>query len=236
MIEAVYDGTLAGLFAVLDKVCRGTPLPDRVCPSQGRSGGIDEPDGGARELYEFSADAYDAFVHGWMSEFPIEGDLIRFAGRVIAAGRRGGRREAERAATDRGDPATASTLTAAYKARREIDRMMGFLRFVPDEQGVYTARCAPDHYVLPGLGDHFARRFGDIPWTIIDEKRGLALGTAPEEVAVAETAPAMEADPWEDLWRNYHRSINNEGRKNPGLQRKLMPIRYWPYLSEMKPE
>jgi probable DNA metabolism protein len=58
-----------------------------------------------------------------------------------------------------------------------------------------------------------------------------AVGTVPVEAAAVEAA-----DPWEDLWRNYHRSINNEGRKNPGLQRKLMPQRYWPYLSEMKPE
>jgi probable DNA metabolism protein len=40
--------------------------------------------------------------------------------------------------------------------------------------------------------------------------------------------------PWEDLWRTYHRAINNPCRKNPGLQRQFMPLRYWKYLSEME--
>jgi probable DNA metabolism protein len=40
-------------------------------------------------------------------------------------------------------------------------------------------------------------------------------------------------DEWEELWRHYHRTINNESRKNLHLQRKLMPKRYWKYLPEM---
>ena len=38
---------------------------------------------------------------------------------------------------------------------------------------------------------------------------------------------------WENLWRNYHSTINNPGRSNPDLQKQFMPKRYWKYLPEM---
>ena len=41
-------------------------------------------------------------------------------------------------------------------------------------------------------------------------------------------------DSWEDLWRLYHRSVNNEARKNLRLQRQFMPERYQKYLTELK--
>jgi probable DNA metabolism protein len=133
----------------------------------------------------------------------------------------------------------AATLTAAFKVCRETDRLHGLLRFAPDSQGVYTARCAPDHFVLPGLAEHFFRRFGDTPWTIIDEKRALALVCPADgeprlvQGSAQPHAAAPVDEPWADLWRGYHQAINNEGRKNPALQRQLMPVRYWKYLTEV---
>jgi hypothetical protein len=295
-MEAVYDGSLEGLFAILDGVCRGASLPDRVrleinplgcleddSPVDGRSfpedpaqrdlfeaGEAGQPyptegagivyrsaksrgagDGAAKELFAASANACDDFIHGWMSEFPIAAELLRFAWKVIAAARAGGsgspegilspeaRLAAGRAAVDRGDPAVVTTLNAAFKVCREIDRLRGLLRFVPDNQGVYTARCAPDHFVLPGLADHFFQRFGDTPWAIVDEKRRLALVCSADGeprlirgFALKAAGPSMP-DAWTELWRQYHRAINNESRRNPVLQRQFMPVRYWKYLNEI---
>jgi hypothetical protein len=273
MTEMVYDGSLDGLFTILDKVCGGMPLPGRIrqasttdyTPLQGDLFGPagDAPPseedktcrwnsgGAAKELYSVSVNAYENFVQGWMSEFPIAVELIRFAWKVISGARAAGRNRqggikspearlaAGRAAADRGDPAVAATLTAAYKVCRETDRLQGLLRFAPDSRGIYTARCAPDHFVLPGLAEHFFQRFGDTPWTIIDEKRALALvcpaDGEPRLVqgsALPETGRVLDA-PWADLWRSYHRAINNETRKNPVLQRQFMPGRYWKYLTEI---
>jgi hypothetical protein len=297
MTEAIYDGSLDGLFAVLDGVCRGGPLPDRVRQARNGAGnrgelahpaeeggqgdlfgteaagaspalpGESPQDGAAQELSGFSMNAYNDFIHGWMSEFPIAADLIRFAWKVIAAGRAGGRgreggagspearRAAEQAASDRGDPAVAEVRGAAYKVIREIDRLQGLLRFAPDYRQVYTARCAPDHFVLPALAGHFSRRFGDIPWIILDEKRGIAVGcpsggaprlmpalpalpspagAAPEGSGPEELLQGKKGrDPWETMWQNYHRVINNESRRNPALQRQFMPVRYWKYMNEV---
>ncbi|MDR2403248.1 MAG: TIGR03915 family putative DNA repair protein [Spirochaetaceae bacterium] len=197
----------------------------------------------AEELYEVSVNACNAFLQAWMSEFPIEAEAVRFAWKAISAARAAGnpeeaRQAAEQAAGDRGDPAVETVLKAAYKVRHEIHRLLGFLRFSPNLQGLYVARCGPDHFVLPSLGEHFFRRFGETPWVIIDEKRGLALLRPPAgepRLLPAEglniLSPAAP-DPWEERWRDYHHAINNEGRRNPQLQRQFIPLRYWKYLSE----
>jgi hypothetical protein len=283
MIEYTYDGTLEGLFAVLDRICRSEDpeavLPDHVSGpgDTGPALSSAQPDlfgdypaampdnapypvsaalfdaipdiPAAQYLCELSANAYGRFIHGWMSELPIEAALIRFAGKALAAGRNapGGirsaeaREAAEAVAADRGDPDVQAVLSAAYKVWKELDRLRGLLRFSPGPAGVHTARCTPDHFVLPGLAGHFTLRFGETPWAIIDERRGLALVRPVGEEArlmSLEDLPHSIAvpgdDPWEDLWRNYHRVVNNESRTNPQLQRQFMPKRYWKYLPEVR--
>lgn len=122
------------------------------------------------------------------------------------------------------------------RVQHEIHRMTGLLRFTPDESGVYIAYCAPDYFILPELAEHFTARFGDTPWKIIDEKRGLCLSRqSGEKVKLERTNDCAEKIPdnWEELWRHYHKTINNESRKNIALQRQFMPERYWKYLPEL---
>jgi probable DNA metabolism protein len=209
------------------------------------------------ELRRLSLTAYNAAILATLSEFPPGAAIQRFCRKVLAAAtaaeNAGGafaaeeaRLAADRAAADRGDEDVRAVLEAAAKVTREIDRLRGLLRFRPDEAGIYTARCAPDHFVLPALAGHFELRFGDTPWAIIDEKRRLTLVRLPGEkprlvdgpATFTEAAAAPDQDrreqfPWEELWRTYHRSVNNEARKNPKLQRQFMPERYWKYLTEI---
>ncbi|MDR2739585.1 MAG: TIGR03915 family putative DNA repair protein [Treponema sp.] len=299
MIENSYDGTLAGIFTVLDRIFRSPDpeamLPDRVraprrrawetrpagaalsgdtaSPAQpdlfgeiptssaeaistGLPACLSPPDiPAAQYLYGLSAGAYDCFIHGWMSELPIEAELIRFAWKVLDAGRTaaGGlsspeaREKAEAAAADRGDPDVRAVLSAAWKVRKELDRLRGLLRFSPDSSGIYLARCTPDHFVLPGLAGHFTLRFGETPWAILDERRSLALvrpsgeetrlitlDALPHSITVPGHNGSGKKDTWEELWRNYHRVINNESRNNPRLQRQFMPSRYRKYLPEVQ--
>jgi hypothetical protein len=222
----------------------------------------EEPDAADWEaLFEYSVRAYDAAAVAGMSEVPAAADISRYVRKVLAAareaeaaaGKAGGagsaeaqlaaREAADKAATDRGDPAVRAVLAAAFKVDKEIERMTGMLRFSPEADGLYLARCAPDHFVLPALAGHFKSRFGDRPWAIIDEKRGLMLirraGEEPRlEQAASQTAlgegAGQKGDGWEDLWRIYHRSINIENRKNPELQKRFMPLRYRKYLTELK--
>jgi probable DNA metabolism protein len=221
------------------------------------------------ELYGLSVNAYNAAVLAALSDLPLGAAIPRFCQKVfsaVAAAENPGdipageaaRLAANRVSSDRGDDDVRAVLDAAAKVTREIDRLRGLLRFRPDRAGIYIARCAPDHLVLPALAGHFDLRFGGTSWAIIDEKRRLALvclpgektrlvdGAAPDSAAMppaftenaahqgrAGTAERAARDGWEELWRTYHRSIDNEARKNPKLQRQFMPERYREYLTEI---
>jgi probable DNA metabolism protein len=205
----------------------------------------------ACRIYELSINAFCAIIHARMSELPITAEITRFEQKVLAAAdavtntpvTRGEleamqRQAAETVAADRGDNDVRTVLEAAYKVWHEIHRLLGLLRFCPNEDGVYIAHCEPDHFVLPALGPHFRERFGETAWAIIDEKRRLCLRYAPGDSCVSiDKTPAFLKNPsnseWENLWRLYHQTINNESRNNPALQRRFMPARYRKYLTEL---
>jgi len=211
------------LFEVHQQKEPDTALPDTLPAIQRWLNTADNPD-----------DAFYAAVYAQMSELPIRKEISRFIEKVNAAGN-----NAARIACDRGDPDVFAVLEAARKVQVEIHRITGFLRFSPDPQGVYTARCEPDYFVLPALAEHFTLRFGETPWAIIDEKRGLRLcrqngGKARIMPNLAGPAAKSEdGDCWGDLWRLYHRSVSNESRKNPRLQRQFIPKRYQKHLNEL---
>jgi len=226
-------------------------------------------------LFELSRDAFGAIVYAWMSELPVTGQIIRFGRKILASqntvtgnngtAQRGKlepqpsppagegspletarRKAAQIAATDRGDFDVQTVREAAYKVWHEIHRLMGLLRFCPDEKGVYIAQCEPDHFILPALGPHFMERFGETPWAIIDNKRRFSLGCETGQpgasgrtllFSTAAKNPVSfgkgQTGEWENLWKHYHKTINNESRNNPDLQKRFMPTRYWKYLSEL---
>jgi probable DNA metabolism protein len=190
-----------------------------------------------RELFDISRDAFDSYIHAKMSELGIENETDAFARKVAAVP---SREAAYKAATDRGDPNVEAVLNAAGKVTLEIHRLMGLLRFSPDNDGVFSARFEPDHLTLPAVAQYFTDRFGDTPWEIIDEKRGLCLSRKNGGKACfsfyedgADQEAAASSDEWEELWKHYHKTINNESRHNPGLQRQFMPNRYRKHLPEV---
>jgi probable DNA metabolism protein len=200
-------------------------------------------------LYEFSINAFKSIVYARMSALPRSAEIARYEHKVLEAANASvavnseiqiaRRQAAETAAVDRGDSDTSAVLEAAYKVSHEIHRLMGLLRFSPNEDGIYIAHCEPDHFVLPALGPHFKERFGEIPWAIIDEKRRICMRCVSHslEFCNIDKNPAFLNNPpdseWENLWRHYHKTINNESRNNPDLQRRFMPKRYWKYLNEL---
>jgi probable DNA metabolism protein len=194
-------------------------------------------------LYELSVNAYYAALHAQMSELPIKREIFRFIDKVKKTNNRAA---ADRAAFDRGDPDVATVLKAASKVLTEIHRLTGLLRFRAEPSCLYTARCSPDYFILPALAEHFTLRFGETSWAIIDEKRELCLKREKGglvrliPVSASSFAPQLSKaencseDNWEKLWKLYHSSVNNEGRKNLRLQRQFIPERYHKYLPEIK--
>jgi hypothetical protein len=220
-------------------------------------------------FFELSRDAFGAIVYAWMSELSVTGQIIRFGKKILDSqcGKpepqpsppagvepevRGSpletarRKAAQIAATDRGDFDVQTVRETAQKVWHEIHRLMGLLRFCPDEKGVYVAQCEPDHFILPALGPHFMERFGETPWAIIDNKRRLSIGCETGQPGASGRTLVFSAaaknpisfgkgqgGEWENLWKHYHKTINNESRNNPELQKRFMPTRYWKYLSEL---
>ena len=196
--------------------------------------------------------ALHALLYGCSDHSPVNPPLAaikRYVQKVLAAAESAGnvhteeaRRLAGQASCDRLDPDAGKVTAAAYKVIREFDRLRGILRFKPCQSGCYIACCTPDHFVLPLLADHFWQRFGKQSWAIIDDRRKLALTSNNGKMPVLgqfktkedNTTAIQENDEWEGLWKKYHRSINNEDRANPKLQKQFLPGRYWKYLTEFK--
>lgn len=200
----------------------------------------------ARLLKHSAPVAYSDILHAWMSELPIARELVSFSCAILKAGISGksfNLAALERTRTDRSRKEHETVHSAAGKTRREYHRLLGLLRFKPSSEGPLVARCAPDHFVLPLFSKHFKLRFTSSSWAIMDEKRNLILLAIPPELPyVAQydnnkaPFPPQEGllpDEIEALWRGYHKALCIESRINPKLQRSLMPVRYWKYLTEL---
>jgi probable DNA metabolism protein len=108
--------------------------------------------------------------------------------------------------------------------------------------------------VVAALLPHFARRFGAGDFALVDLRRRLAFArrggrfesAAGDEalafLSEAAGAAARRGGPVgaeredEDtlLWKRYFKAAENPARRNPELQRRLMPRRYWKYLPELE--
>ncbi|MCL2706353.1 MAG: TIGR03915 family putative DNA repair protein [Spirochaetaceae bacterium] len=212
-----------------------------------------------QEIIKYSGKAYKDILYAWMSELPIEREIIHFAWKIVSAGRmqeiennncdyspKNKGSSAEKARCDLADTNIKIVMNAASKARKESHFLMGVLRFSIGSNNVAIARCTPDHFILPALAHHFTLRFGNSFWAIIDEKRNISLMHSKSEPAkltifdpghpwfIEESDFNKESfDDWEKMWKNYHTSINIENRNNPNLQRRFIPVRYWKYLPEL---
>ncbi|NLF16173.1 MAG: DNA metabolism protein [Lentisphaerae bacterium] len=143
-------------------------------------------------------------------------------------------------------PAIGAVLAAARRVGHEVHRFQGILRFAETRSGWYYAACEPDHNIIVLLAPHFVGRLGDQRWAIHDCRRDLVVcwdgqelrpGRAPSSSSEGSAVgPALsEAEvATQSQWRRYHRHIAIDSRRNPRLQRRCLPRRYWPYLTEMQ--
>ncbi|KAF2343017.1 TIGR03915 family putative DNA repair protein [Flavobacterium tistrianum] len=137
---------------------------------------------------------------------------------------------------------------AAHLTGKESHRMKAFVRFKLTKDGLYYAIIEPDCDVLSLIEQHFKNRYADQRWLIYDSKRKYGIYYDLENVSTVEMQ--FESNPssgflaeindeneefFENLWRNYFKSVNIESRKNTKLHIKHMPKRYWKNLTEKIP-
>jgi probable DNA metabolism protein len=254
-----YDGSLEGLMVLSRRAYAELAAPDAVASALAEEGELfallgpspydpsprwDSPEelaaeaeAAGAELRAFSGELFDLVIRIWMSEESLEAPLLRLCAQ---AGRRG-----EEALSDFRDSDARLLAKASRRVNHEIHRLQGFARFSPRADGLYSAPLEPDHNVAAALLPHFSRRFRDEDFAIVDLRRRLAFarrggrfesaaGEAARDYLPEPTGPRGASDPEAELWKRYFKAAENPARRNPRLQRSLMPRRYWRYLTELE--
>jgi probable DNA metabolism protein len=133
------------------------------------------------------------------------------------------------------------------KVCREAHRIQMFTRFQKTVEDSYYASFAPMYDVLPLCIPHFCDRFADQMWIIYDLKRnygflydlktvtrvvfdGLKVNT--QNGQLHNSLLAEDEKLFQQLWKQYYKSICIGERKNPKVHRQLLPRRFWKYLPE----
>lgn len=133
---------------------------------------------------------------------------------------------------------------------KEAHRMEAFVRFKLTKDQLYYAIVEPDCDVLPIIENHFKNRYADQRWLIYDAKRKYGIYYDLQNVSTVQlqfdqnTASSKalaelcdsEEELFQNLWRNYFKSVNIESRKNTKLHLQHMPKRYWKNLTEKIPD
>jgi uracil-DNA glycosylase len=250
-----YDGTLEGLLVLAHRAFTLGAVPEAVAnalaaegelfallgpapftpapPRNLRSGLEREAETACAELRAFSGRLFDLIIRIWMSEESLEIPLFRLCVEASLHG--------EETLYDHASADLRAVSQAARRVDREIDRLKGLARFSPRKDGLFCAPLEPDANVAFAIMPHFARRFGSEDFAVVDLKRRLAFArrrgryesAVGEEALAFLPAPAAGADEEVQLWRRYFHATENPARRNPELQRRLMPLRYWRYLPEI---
>src|SRR5580704_1703860 len=134
------------------------------------------------------------------------------------------------------DPDVALVTAMARAVRRDEHKMHAFVRFreVGREQHAhYVAWFEPEHYIVELAAPFFARRFADMPWSILTPElcahwNGAAISFSPG----VSKAEAPTSDRLEETWRRYYASIFNPARLKVQAMRNEMPKKYWRNLPE----
>lgn len=129
-----------------------------------------------------------------------------------------------------------------HKTRLSIDRerhlMLGLLRFRCLEGDIYYAPIEPKYNIVGLIAPHFVERLSDQSWIIHDVKRGVGAVYNGKDWIIRDVNIDNELKfnrnevKYQELWKEYFKSIAIKNRINPKLQKRNMPMRYWRYLVE----
>ena len=154
------------------------------------------------------------------------------------------------------DPYVLRVMELTRKVGNEKEKFCGFLRFrvVPlgedlpglreyfssgeEKREVLFARVEPKCNLIPLLLDHFTDRYPGEHFIIYDPKRKLAVVHEAYHRSVLVSGEELSLsgqgkDEFEELWKQYFRTMEIQQRHNPKCQRNLMPLWYRENLVEI---
>jgi DNA polymerase len=134
------------------------------------------------------------------------------------------------------DPDVAEVAAMAKAVRRDEHKMHAFVRFREvgrEQKSHFVAWFEPEHHIVGLAAPFFARRFADMPWSILTPDvcahwDGHAVSITPG----VSKSEAPTADRLEETWRRYYASIFNPARLKMQVMQKEMPRKYWRNLPE----
>ncbi len=124
--------------------------------------------------------------------------------------------------------------------KNEAHYHVEFLRF-SDLGEFLAAEITPNNNVLPLIVPHFCDRFSGENMMIYDKNHKLGFlyrNSGRREFFQADSIglppPDEEEEKYRALWKRFYQTIAVEGRINPKLRRNMMPMRYWPNMTEFR--
>ena len=123
----------------------------------------------------------------------------------------------------------------------EAQKLKGFIRFSEYNKALVSI-IEPKNIILPLLIEHFCGRYPQEQFMIFDKAHRMALIYRPYEHKIIPvedlTLPEADENEWKyrKLWKCFYDTIAIEGRYNPKCRMKLMPKRYWKYMTEFSTE
>lgn len=145
------------------------------------------------------------------------------------------------------DHLTDDNILKTYKlgntVSREVHHLYGFVRFRELENGILYADISPKNNVIAALMEHFSDRLPSENFAIFDKGRKLygihpargqwflASGEELEE-RVQNVPESVSEEKYAELFRHFCRRIAIKERKNPDLQRNMLPLYFREYMTE----
>jgi len=145
-----------------------------------------------------------------------------------------------------GNPTVAALLDAQKHLFGEAHLLSGFIRFeeLPsrDYGSALVATITPKNFVLPFIKGHFVARYNGENFMIYDKthKAALLYTNRKAEIITVENLtlpePSEKEKNYQELWKQFYRTIAIEARNNPRCRMTHMPKRYWENMTEMREE
>lgn len=178
----------------------------------------------------------------WLSELPeVDMLLFRYMRKAIDA--------LSTIEYNLGDPDVLDVAKIWKKVSQERLRVIQFLRFQKASDGTFFAALSPLYNVLPLTLSHLTDRFADQRWLLYDLKREYGYyydlreatevhfenkGTHLVSGLLSEDIMDKDEKLFQQLWKEYFKSIAIKERLNLKLHRQHMPARFWKYMPEKR--
>jgi len=183
-------------------------------------------------IQKMSHEAIETMYKAWLSEhFDIGTALYKYIKIGLKVGRK--------ILSYLQDPDVLLVHDLAYKVTGEAHGFLGMLRFKKLNSGLFYSKIEPDNNITMIIAEHFKDRLSDQPWIIHDAKRSIFALYDTDQVIFIKESISIPVDNCEDkiyeeLWKNYFKTIAIESRKNIKRQKQFLPRRYWKNLTEMQ--